>query len=251
MRQCLSTKAGQVQLPAGRRSTAGAVRSIRRRSSEQRVEHDLFYIENWSVMFDLYILAPDALPAAQLGERLLSAVDAAGGRRPQGLPVSAFGHAVLWFAVFLGGFVFFEPAPYELFLALADPRLGALRSDDAARDRAAAHPDAGLPRRRRSCRRPRPRTSARSRSITPSPAFLAFSSCFFAAVLGTNPRLYASMSTPGSSALPDGGARRDRLFRAVGRALHQVRPRHRRLPGPERFRPVPRLPLRRSSSAAS
>ena len=51
----------------------------------------------------------------------MSAVDAAIVRRPQGLPVTAFSHAVLWFAVFLGAFVFFEPAPYELFLALAIP----------------------------------------------------------------------------------------------------------------------------------
>ena len=29
--------------------------------------------------------------------------------------------ALLWLAVFLGGFVFFEPAPYDLFLALLIP----------------------------------------------------------------------------------------------------------------------------------
>ena len=29
----------------------------RRRRSRRRVEHDLYYIENWSVLFDLYILA--------------------------------------------------------------------------------------------------------------------------------------------------------------------------------------------------
>lgn len=37
--------------------------------------------------------------------------------RPGGLPTRAFANAMLWFAVFLGGFVFYEPAPYELFLA--------------------------------------------------------------------------------------------------------------------------------------
>ena len=35
-----------------------------REKIEKRVEHDLYYIENWSVLFDLYILAmtPFALP---------------------------------------------------------------------------------------------------------------------------------------------------------------------------------------------
>ena len=42
--------------PAGRRSTAGAANSILRKSSRHRVEHDLYYIENWSLLFDLYIL---------------------------------------------------------------------------------------------------------------------------------------------------------------------------------------------------
>jgi lipopolysaccharide/colanic/teichoic acid biosynthesis glycosyltransferase len=28
-----------------------------REKIEKRVEHDLYYIENWSVLFDLYILA--------------------------------------------------------------------------------------------------------------------------------------------------------------------------------------------------
>ncbi len=39
---------------------------------QRRVEHDLFYIENWSVMFDLYILLKTAVRAAQVRERLLS-----------------------------------------------------------------------------------------------------------------------------------------------------------------------------------
>ena len=41
--------------------------------------------------------------------------------RPTGLPTRLLATALLWFAVFLGGFVLFEPAPYELFLALLIP----------------------------------------------------------------------------------------------------------------------------------
>lgn len=41
--------------------------------------------------------------------------------RPTGLPTRSFSNAVLWFAVFLGGFVFVEPAPYEYFLAAVIP----------------------------------------------------------------------------------------------------------------------------------
>ena len=38
---------------------------------QQRVEHDLYYIENWSVLFDLYILMRTPLRPAQVRERLL------------------------------------------------------------------------------------------------------------------------------------------------------------------------------------
>lgn len=41
--------------------------------------------------------------------------------RPTGLPTRSFANAILWLAVFLGGFVFVEPAPYDLFLALVIP----------------------------------------------------------------------------------------------------------------------------------
>ena len=47
---------------------------------QQRVEHDLYYIENWSVLFDLYILVHDAVPPAQHGERLLSVASRRRGR---------------------------------------------------------------------------------------------------------------------------------------------------------------------------
>ena len=41
--------------------------------------------------------------------------------RPTGLPTRSISTALLWLTVFLGGFVFFEPAPYDLFLAMLIP----------------------------------------------------------------------------------------------------------------------------------
>jgi hypothetical protein len=41
--------------------------------------------------------------------------------RPTGLPTRSFSNAILWLTVFLGGFVFIEPAPYDLFLAVTIP----------------------------------------------------------------------------------------------------------------------------------
>lgn len=41
--------------------------------------------------------------------------------RPTGIPTKSIATALLWLAVFLGGFVFFEPAPYEAYLALLIP----------------------------------------------------------------------------------------------------------------------------------
>ncbi|MCG6857841.1 MAG: hypothetical protein LJE67_07220 [Salaquimonas sp.] len=40
------------------------------------------------------------------------------GVRPNGLPAKWLADRAIWLAVFLGGFVIFEPAPYELFLAM-------------------------------------------------------------------------------------------------------------------------------------
>ena len=42
--------------PAGRRSTAGAAKPTASEKIQRRVEHDLYYIENWSILFDLYIV---------------------------------------------------------------------------------------------------------------------------------------------------------------------------------------------------
>jgi len=43
------------------------------------------------------------------------------GERPTGIPTRIVANGALWLAVFLGGFVFFEPAPYDLLLALLIP----------------------------------------------------------------------------------------------------------------------------------
>ena len=40
---------------------------------QRRVEHDLYYIENWSVLFDLYILAMTPFALAEDRECLLTA----------------------------------------------------------------------------------------------------------------------------------------------------------------------------------
>ena len=40
---------------------------------QRRVEHDLYYIENWSILFDLYILARTPFALLRYGERVLSA----------------------------------------------------------------------------------------------------------------------------------------------------------------------------------
>jgi hypothetical protein len=116
----------------------------------------------------------------------MTAVDV---RRPAGLPLASAGRAVLWFVVFLGGFVFYEPAPYELFLALilpfwliANPRLP--RTIAPLLILMIAFMTGGL------------LAALQAKSIGDQPiyyavtGFLALSSCFYAAVLGANPRLF-------------------------------------------------------------
>lgn len=113
-----------------------------------------------------------------------SAVAAAA--RPTGLPARSASTAFLWLSVFLGGFVFFEPAPYELVLAALIPvwLLAGLTIPRAigplillmlvfiAGGVLAA-------------------TQAREFSTQPIyyavTAFLAFSSCFFAALVAEEP----------------------------------------------------------------
>lgn len=50
---------------------------------------------------------------------MTSAVAAIG--QPTGIPTAAISRAALWLAVFLGGFVFVEPSPYDLYLAALIP----------------------------------------------------------------------------------------------------------------------------------
>ncbi len=45
----------------------------------------------------------------------------AAAARPTGLPTRNISSGLLWTAVFLGGFVFIEPAPYDLALAALIP----------------------------------------------------------------------------------------------------------------------------------
>ena len=125
--------------PAGRRSTAGAARPTRQEKIQQRVEHDLYYIENWSVLFDLYILAQDAVRAAQDRERLLmiarsaalpyappAMADPALPQASPGLRISTerLRCLLLWLTGASGAIVFIEPSPYEIVVV---PGAGDLR----------------------------------------------------------------------------------------------------------------------------
>ena len=119
----------------------------------------------------------------------MSAIGIDAVQRPHGMPVAAISHAVLWLAVFLGGFVFFEPAPYEIFLALVVPAW-LLANPTLPR---AIGPlimlmtlfiAGGL------------LAAIQAKHLDEQPiyyavtGFLALSSCFYAAVLATNPRVY-------------------------------------------------------------
>jgi hypothetical protein len=109
-----------------------------------------------------------------------------------GVPLSAVSRAFVFLAVFLGGFVFFEPAPYELFLAVLIP---VWLFANPVLPRAIAplvtlmilFMVGGL------------LAAAQARDMSDQPiyyavsGFLALSSCFFAAALGANPRLFATV----------------------------------------------------------
>ena len=114
--------------PAGRRSTAGAARPTPHEKIQRRVEHDLYYIENWSVLFDLYILVMTPLALAQDRERLLmiarsrATPTARAARAALAIcSVERLRGALLWLTGVCGAIVFIEPSPYEVVVA-ADHR---------------------------------------------------------------------------------------------------------------------------------
>ncbi len=88
----------------------------------RRVEHDLYYIENWSILFDLYILCPHAVRAHSRRRRLLSVLDDAAtpielpawqAQTPANALADRFLHVALYITVLSSFFVLVEPAPYE------------------------------------------------------------------------------------------------------------------------------------------
>ncbi len=106
--------------------------------------------------------------------------------RPTGIPARAIAAGLLWLAIFLGGFVVFEPAPYDLFLALLIP-VWMLSGTPIPR---ACGPlfvlmllflAGGL------------MASTQARNFSTQPvyyavtAFLAFSACFFACLIAEKP----------------------------------------------------------------
>ena len=107
-----------------RRHRLGADQWLARRDGHRREDPacarsiDLYYIENWSLLFDSADPAPDAGPPAQHGKRVLSAVS-------HELPSAAVNAKLIaliasravFLGVFLSGFVIDEPAPYDLYMA--------------------------------------------------------------------------------------------------------------------------------------
>ena len=95
---------------------------------QQRVEHDLYYIENWSVLFDLYILAQNAIRAAQDRECvLITARDIAIHRAPPvpqtpRAPAVAFTErlllVVLFVTVLASSVAFIEPSPHDALMGV-------------------------------------------------------------------------------------------------------------------------------------
>ena len=130
-----------------------ARRDRHRREDPQRVEHDLYYIENWSLLLDLYILVMTPSGAAEIRERLLMIAPAQhassllrSGSAAPGLSISAerLRCAMLWLTGACGAIVFIEPSPYEVDVVSHHGGVRHRRDDAAAgagAARRAADPD--------------------------------------------------------------------------------------------------------------
>jgi lipopolysaccharide/colanic/teichoic acid biosynthesis glycosyltransferase len=86
---------------------------------KQRTACDLYYIENWSLLFDSRsCFSPRS--GFQYGKRLLTSatLPVSSAFQPQRAAMSLMASLCVAFGVFLSGFVINEPAPYELFLVV-------------------------------------------------------------------------------------------------------------------------------------
>ena len=94
---------------------------------QKRVEHDLYYIENWSVLFDLFILARTPLRPAQDRERLLITRPRhgdGGGRCRRRVSRADAGAAlherilllVLFVTMLASSVAFIEPSPHDVLM---------------------------------------------------------------------------------------------------------------------------------------
>ena len=90
---------------------------------QKRVEHDLYYIDNWSVLLDLYILLKTPVRADQRRERVLrrGTHDRARAFAPPGSSAASsrsathkLALALVWLTVASGAVVFTEPAPVDV-----------------------------------------------------------------------------------------------------------------------------------------
>jgi hypothetical protein len=94
---------------------------------QRRVEHDLYYIENWSILFDLYIVARTPFALIRGGERLLmDARNPAVGRcrigedpaAPRRSPQRLL-NFVLFITVLTSSIAFIEPSPHDALMCAA------------------------------------------------------------------------------------------------------------------------------------
>ena len=90
---------------------------------QKRVEHDLYYIDNWSVLLDLYILLKTPFALLRRRERVLrqgthDRARTSRSARLAGLSSRSATHkltlVLVWLTVASGAVVFTEPAPVDV-----------------------------------------------------------------------------------------------------------------------------------------